>query len=372
MAVPDAPREVPRAAEAPRVRPLDAEQSSPSAPRPRGRVGVVLALVVAALVAGFLLGTGSVRESPEPLTRLGVAAEANGLAVAVDGLEDTLLVVATNGGRAMDIVMWPPHGALSMRAAPIAWTAVTIDGFPFGGFAAFDSSGRYLALAAPVSAESSAVLMAGRLEEQVVVATGVTGYAWNTSDPHQLAVEVEEDGLTRIRVMLGAPMSLVPATDLPANASLEAWGPWGFLTSVDDHLVLESIELRVRGEFLGAGPEVIVVATDTGVEVIEVGSRGDGGRMALDFRGSVAAVEAATGRVAIGGPDGLVAVTAEGARIAEIEHPFVERLDWSSDGRFIVFADRVDVLVLDLETGEITATGLGPSEAVMLRASAAG
>lgn len=350
-----------------KVRPLDTPEP-PWAPPPRAGRGIVTVLVaIGALAVGLLVGSG-VRDgaTATPLTKLGLAAEERGLASAIDGLDDALLVVATNGGRAMDVVMWPPSGALSLRPAPVAWSAVTIDGLPFEDFAAFDSSGRYVALAAPVAAESTAVLMAGRLEEQVVVASRVTGYAWHVSEPHQLAIAIEEDDVTSVEVMLGAPMSVMPVTELQPGAKLRAWGPWGFLTSQDGFLALSSVEFGVEGEFLGAGREVIVVATDGGVGVFPVGHRG-GPSTSLAFDGHTAAVESETGRIAVGGPEGLLVVTAEGEPVVELEHPFVERLDWSSDGRFIVFADRVDVFILDLETGEVTPTGLGPTEAVMFR-----
>lgn len=371
MAVPDAPTEVPTGAEEPSVRLLDhgAASTTEARSRPRGVV-VAAALVVAALVVGFLLGTGSVLESPEPSTRLGVAAETNGLATAIDGLEDTLLVVATNGSRAMDIVMWPPRGALSTRPAPIAWAAVTVDGLPFGDFASFDASGRYIALAAPVASEASAVLMAGRLEEQVVVATGVTGHAWHQTEPHQLAVAIEEDGKTTLHVMLGAPMSLSPVGELPDGARLVAWLQGGYLIrlggELEGVLAFAGGGGGFEGELIGADAHGLMLAIDEGVSVMDETFRPEQAWY-VAYDGTVAAREPDTGRIAIGGPQGMLVVTADGDRIAGLEHPFVERLDWSSDGRFIVFADRVDVFVFDLETGEVRATGLGPSEAVMFR-----
>lgn len=328
---------------------------------------MVVALVGAALVIGFLLGSGSVRETPDALTRLGVSAETNGLATAIDGLDDTLLAVATNGGQAMDVVMWLPRGRLVTRPAPVAWSAVTMDQEPFESFAAFDSSGRYVALAAPVPGESSSALMAGRIEEIVAVATRVTDYTWHVTEPHQLALVIAEGDTRTLHAMLGAPRSLSPLGEIPDGHRLAAWGPWGVVTSHEGRLHFQDPADVIEGDLLGAGRDVVVVGGD---EVVVFDAAARRVVVALDAADvSVAAVEDASGRIALGGPDGIVVFEADGTEMTRLDHRFVERLDWSSDGRFLVFADRIDVFVFDLQTDTVTTTGLGPSEAVLFRGS---
>lgn len=358
---------------APKVRPLDAGGGAapvparPGASPPGRRLLVVVLASVVALIAGVVLGAQRAREDPPAaVTMLGLDAEQHGLSRVVDGLDDTLLAAATNGGQAMDLVLWLPRGALIVRPAPIAWTAVTIDQDPFEDFAAFDSSGRYVALATPVAREASSVVLAGRLEEIVAVSTDVTSYVWHVSEPHQLAMVVDDGARRTLELMLGAPRTVVVERELAPGEELYAWGPWGFLTGVGGVLRTSGTGIEIEGEFLGAGPTAIAVSTPEGIHVVDPASGVV--TASLSITATAASFEPGTGRIVFTGPSGLVATEADGTIIVDLEHPFVERADWSSEGRFVAFADRVDVFVLDTETDTVTQTGLGPSEAVMLRA----
>lgn len=324
-------------------------------------------MIAAGVGGGWWLGSqAGVDLDQVPRSSLGLEAEQRGLARAIPGWTDTLLVVATNGSEAMDLVMWPPAGPLAIRPQAAAWTAVTLRQRPFDEFAAFDSSGRHIALAAPVAREESVVLLAGRLEESAAVASSVTSYAWHVTEPHSLAFIVDDGTGSFLELMRGAPRAAERFGVVPSGARIVAWGDWGFVVATEDGLEAIGSQSRIEGRFVAAGPDGVIVAAGNTLSLWDPASGA-----AQPVSGPADAVIAAFApdgdSVAIATPERIVIVDRAGETVYETAWSFVESLAWSSDGRHLIFADRVDVYALDLDSQAVIATGLGPSVAVAVR-----
>lgn len=319
-------------------------------------------------LAGLLLGwvLGSARDSPpEAVTRLGADAEAGGLTQTIPALSETVIAVGTNGSAAMDLALWPATGPLIIRPLPAAWTAITIDGKPFHAFAAFDSSQRYLALAEPVARDGTATLLAGRLEEVEPVATGVTSYVWHTSAPRALAY-VTEDAGTFVEVMLGAPRTVDRIGAVPDGAELVAWTDAGFLLQIGEQLSVWPDGPAIEGRFLAAGVSTVLVRIDDQIYRWDMESAIPS-PFSPDPGATVAVLDPDAGAALIAHRNGISVARSDGSLDELLDWPLVEYADWSTDHRFVVFADRRDVMILDTETEEVVATGLGRAVAVAMR-----
>lgn len=357
-----------------RVQPLPPEEGPPSVEpvRPK-RIPFLVFTLVAGIAGGIWIGASwsGDRTNTEAFTNLGAAAQSDGIAVAITGFADTLLAVGTNGSEPMELATWPPSGRLEMRALPAAWTAISFNGEPFADFAEFDASGKQIALAVPVAREQSVGLLAGRPEEPVPVATGVTSYVWHVETPRSLAYVVEE-GEAWIEVMSGAPRSVERIRTVDSGSELAAWGAWGFLRSHGSELMLlDSAQGRFLGRFLAASTDAILIQRSDELGVAEP----DGsGFASLGAAGNVssAAFDSLGERLAIGRSDGLTILSSTGERLFAVERPFIEDVAWSRDGAFVVFADRIDVHILELATGTVVTTGLGPAVDVATRSTAVG
>lgn len=214
-------------------------------------------------------------------------------------------------------------------------------------------------------------LLAGRPEEPVPVATGVTSYVWYVETPRSLAYVVEE-GQAWIEVMSGAPRSVERIRSVDSGSELAAWGAWGFLMSHGSELMLlDSGQGRFPGRFLAASTDAILIQRSDELGVVEP----DGsGFASLGAAGNVssAAFDRLGERLAVGRSDGLTILSSAGESLFAVEWPFIEDVAWSRGGAFVVFADRIDVHILELATGTVVTTGLGPAVDVATRSTAVG
>ncbi len=320
------------------------------------------------VAAGLWIGLSwNADDGDATITTLGPESQSAGFAEVVEGFPDVLLVVGTNGPRALDLATWPPAGRLELMPLPTAWTALTFTDGPFADFAAFDVSGRQLALASPVAREGTMTLLAGRPEAVVAVATGVTSYAWHLTRPRALAYVVG-DGEPWIEVMSGAPRSVERVRPVPAGGDLVAWGDWGFLLEAADGLtrISSGETTSYAGRFLAAAGSLVAVEASDSVGLVDLAT---GRHIPLDLAGDVvaAAFDRSGTRLALARPDSLVITSTVGQVTYDSPWSNAEYLAWSTDGRFLVFADRRDVMILDVDSGAIVATNLGPAVAVATR-----
>ena len=334
--------------------------------RKRSNRGRWIAAMLLAGALGVWAGSATLRQStpqpqevgPDPGTLVGAP---------IAGFEDVLLAVVTDGSRPLSHVMWPPSGDLEELALPASWSAVTFESGPFGQFAEFDASARQVALGAPVAGEERLALLAGRAEAVVVVATDVTSYAWHSTEPRRLAYVVEEGSDRFLDVMSGAPRATSRIEQIADGIELVAWTDTGFIFSSeagvtlgfgDEAQPLPGTVLDGRGQRLGLVSDGLVVIHD-----LETGASTE-----TAVAGTAARFDLRAERLAVAGPDAVVIVDAEtGAALHRYDLPLVGALAWSTDGEFLVVADRVDVRVIDIATGEITSLGLGPAVAVATR-----
>ena len=354
----------------PQVRPLPPGSDPP----PSSRAGRWVVLAAAAgLSAGLLLGSSPRSPDPRAEGSPPTADQSAGLGASVNGFPEVLLAVGTDGTRPMELTVWPPSGAVDRVALPASWTAITLSTGPFTDFAAFDMSGHQVALGAPVARDDSITLLAGRPESIVPVATGVSSYAWHSTVARALAYIIEDDGRRWLEVMSGSPRTVARVAEVEADVDLVGWVDAGFVLQSAGRVTVQD-ETRVThlsGRYLDAAAGRLLVERDGAVGYIDpITAR-------FDEIGVIDGI--AAGRVAPSGQllaiarsGGVEIRTANGGLLRVIDRINVEHLAWSSDSRFLILADRVEVFVIDTATGVLTALGLGPVVAVGTRSLAVG
>jgi len=354
------------------VRPLESPGTGDGAPprHPKGRWLAVAAGGVG-LVVGLLFGGGGRSENPAEAGSLSVLSpddQASGLALAVPDFPDVLLVVGTDGTRPLELLSWPPNGRLDRLGLPASWSAVTLPDGPFEDFARFDVSGRQIALAAPVARDNSITLFAGRPEAAVAVAGGVSSYAWHAANPHSLAYVVEDESGTWLEVMAGSPRSVQRIQPVTPGEELIAWLEAGFVMGGPDGLVLRGPDsaVAIDGSLLDAAESLVLLDRRSEIGYLEVPAGAyepsgiPGGAVIARFSPDQASV-------AVARPEAVEIWKTAGGSIFEADIPSVAHMAWSSDGRFLVVLDRVDVVVIDTADGSAIRLGLGPAVAVAVR-----
>ncbi len=345
----------------------------PDEPARRGHrtlVGAVAGLLIGMTLGALLARTEGAKTIETPVGRVPLLApeeHTSGLAASVPGFAETLLVVSPNGMEAMDMFSWPPTGPLQRSALPASWTAITLAAGPFTAFAAIDPSGHQVALAAPVAREGSLVLLAGRPAAVVPVATGVTSYVWHDSEEHSLAYTVVEPDGAWLEVMRGSPRLVERVAPVDSAARLVGWADWGFALADGERLAIIGPD-RIReleGELLAVTSDRLLIEHNGTVAFVDPG---DGSREEAGFAGGLrhADFDPSGSRLALVRTDGFEIVV-EGATVFSTLWPFVEQLTWTADGRYLVFSDRVGVLVLDTDGFDITALGISRAIALATR-----
>jgi len=193
----------------------------------------------------------------------------------------------------------------------------------------------------------------------------VSSYAWHATAPRSLAYVVEDEGRF-IEVMSGSPRSVERVGAVDGDAELVAWGDWGYLLQRDGELAVWPEGATVAGSFLSARGDDLLI-NSAGALISWNPRRGTTTQVAADPAATVAVFDAAKEAILVANPQGLAIIPADGDLEQLLEWPLINHAAWSSDGRFVVFADRVDVMILDRETGEVVRTGLGRSVAVGVR-----
>ncbi len=336
----------------------------------RALVGAVAGLLIGMTLGALLARTEGAITIETPRGRVPLLAteeHTSGLAGSVPGFDETLLVVSPDGIKAMELYSWPPTGPLQRSALPASWTAITLAEGPFTAFAAIDPSGRQVALAAPVAREGSLVLLAGRPAAVVPVATGVTSYVWHDSEEHSLAYTVVEADGTWLEVMRGSPRIVARVSAVDSAARLVGWADWGFALADGERLTIVGPDRthELEGELLAVTSDRLLIEHNGTVAFVDPG---DGSREAAGFAAGLrhADFDRSGSRLALARADGFEIVV-EGATVFATPWPFVEQLAWTADGRYLVFSDRVGVLVLDTDDFDITALGIPRAIALATR-----
>jgi hypothetical protein len=301
--------------------------------------------------------TSALAESPEttfqvPLTDPGVAS-------AVPGFPDAIVVIARNSSSSLDHLLWPLEGELRTRS------------MAGGDDAVLDAGSVFIAMSDGVPGLDGALLSMGRFNSIQPVASGVVSYAWHDSKGARLAFTQLEGEVTRL-FTVRADLNPVPVVDLPtASAAVVGWGDWGWaIQQTPDEIVL----LTPDGAFKDSEVGVAIATHESGwVFAME----GDEAKL-VSAGGGVRRIQSplsvGTVRGAVFSPDGskLVVMGSGGVALLEIETQEVMELmgfvtpsvSWSSDSRFVLAAAPLGVAVIDLEDEVVGYSILDPYFAV--------
>ena len=334
----------------------DGVAPAPSAPVSRpswllGAVGFFLGLGLGVLVVSPEPDTTD--DTPVPTTSaLAESAETTlesptadpGVAGAVPGFPDAVVVIARTPSSSFDHVLWPLEGEPRIRS---------MNG---GDDVVLDAGSQFIAMSDGVPGLDGSLLSMGRFNSIQPVTSGVVSYAWHDSEGARLAY-TQLDGEASQLLTVKADLNPVPVVDLPsASAEVVGWGDWGWaIQQGPDEIVL----LTPDGAFKDSEVGVAIATHESGwVFAME----GDEAKM-VSAGGGVRRIQSplsvGTVRGAVFSPDGskLVIMGSGGVALLEIETQEVMELmgfvtpsvAWSSDSRFVLAAAPLGVAVIDLE-----------------------
>ncbi len=290
----------------------------------------------------------------------------------IEGFPDGLVAAMRSDGRSLELAIWPLNGELYHRSITVG---TSMPPSPV----AFDSSGRLLATVVPSPGGDPGILYAGVPDSAVIIALGVTGYAWHDTAPTALAYTTREEEETLLWVTRRnlADSELVTRA-VGIEGGVVAWGDWGYAVQDGDSVVLLTengeIEDTHPGRFLASYATGWLAVQDERVSLLNAG----GGTRSLDREGL--RDDYTTGRFSRNG-ESLALLTRDGVSIVSLEEetgvvesgvePGVPQVVWSSDNRFVLYpggggrglrgivvVDTEDFSVQQVVSSE-TLTGLG-------------
>jgi hypothetical protein len=249
-----------------------------------------------------------------------------------------------------------------------------------------DSSGRFVAVEEPLADQEGSVLYAGYVRSVGIVATNVTGHAWDDEVPGRLVYSVERDGVVEIKAIDQQFTFLMPlaARRSWSGMTVTAAGPWGIALQGEapDRVLLLTPRGRPRGaldgrlmdsspdgQLLISRGETLYVLDDNGQEhQVLIGRDVRESNAIRDGLGPVvdASLLSDWYSLAVVGEGGVVMIGSRGARLfqGEIAGPGIVH-----DGHFAAVRRAAGGLwVIDLRTGgvsivfdgeDVTAIGMG-------------
>lgn len=272
-----------------------------------------------------------------------VRAEEFGLGEVVQGFQDALVGVATNGEDTVVHVLWP-RGRSAVERDTVG-----------GDDVRFDRSGSHIAVTTVASGGSD--LAVGRPNAVRPVASNVTSSIWHDSLSGQLSYTTVEDGVWRL-FKLTSGFSPREVVNAPGDEGrVAAWGDWGFAIQGGEGVTL----LNKEGQFKATHPGIAYASTDDGWlfmagEHLDLVSAG-GGVVRLDVSSErMGLVHAASFSpdgelLAIAGTNGVLVLPVRGdGEIREIVADDPSRMVWTGDSRFLVIPAETGVSIIDLDT----------------------
>ena len=331
-----------------------------------GAVGFALGLGLGVLVVSP--GPETAGETPVPTTAalaespgttLGDSVQDPGVAGAVPGFPDAIVVVARTPSSALDHVLWPLEGEPRVRS---------MNG---GDDVVLDAGSQFIAMSDGVPGLDGALLSMGRFNSIQPVASGAVSYAWHDSEGARLGYTQLDGDVSRL-LTVKADLNPVPVVELSsASAALVGWGDWGWaIQQTPDEIVL----LTPDGSFKDSEVGVAIATHESGWvfamegEEAKLVSAGGGVRRIQSplsvgtVRGAVFSPDGS--KLAITGSGGVALLVIETQEVTELMGFATPSVSWSSDSRFVLAAAPVGVAVIDLEGEVVGYSILAPHTAV--------
>lgn len=328
----------------------------PGAPSSRSSWFMALAGFVVGLGLGVLVVQPGVQDSgeagltsptiPETTTTSTsvVAPEALGAAAVIEGFPDAIVAVARTSGSALDHVLWPVSGEVTVR--PMTGGADVI----------LDVGSQFIALSEEVPGSDGRLLSMGRFNTMRAVASDALSYAWHDSTIGALSYTARR-GESTVLYSVRADLLSVPVAEITySDATLIAWGDWGWaLQQTSDEILLLNPDGEMKDIESGVGLAShptgwVLVAEGDAMKLVSAGGgvRGIGPSPDVgNIRGARFAPDAS--RVAVAGDSGVAVVNLETGEALDFATLPVSSLAWSSDSRFVLAPTASGVAVFDLE-----------------------
>lgn len=304
-------------------------------------VGLGAAIVFVTPTGSSPTPTSGAGEMAPPITSEDPEVPEPGISEVVEGFPDALVAIGRSAGSSLTHLLWPYAGGLN--TSPMAG----------GEEAAFDSSGRYLALTAQVPGADGVVLSMGRHNQIRNVAAGVTGFSWHDSRPGVLAFTTVSEGAWQLATVTSSFQPEVLMESESDIGRIAAWGDWGWALQSGTEVTL----LTTNGELKDTEPGTVLASHQTGWLFLEDNGpklvSAGGGVIILQTELAVGSPRAAVfspdgSRLAVAGPRGVSIVNLDSEAIETLDVP-ADTLGWSSDSRFLLAASGIGVTVLDGE-----------------------
>jgi len=316
------------------------------------------------LVVGLVLGAGLavlvLRTEPDRLTTATTVAGGvgdpgqEGIADMVAGFPDGLALVTGTVGQSLELLTWPSGEGPIQESIPVGASRPPNQ-------VLFDVSGRRIATLLPVPEESLGALVAGVPQNATIFATGVTGYAWHDSDLFRLAYTTlvdEELLLWTVRESRSEPELVVRAVGIVGRVA--AWGDWGFAIQDEDRGSV--ILFTPDGEIKDTHPGRILDSDGNGWMAIDrpglsLLSAGGGVRgleregLANDLLSGQFSDDRSRLAILTGDRVQVVDLGDDSVLIESDGRAGVPVLEWSSDGRFVLYPGTRGIWVVDTLTG---------------------
>jgi hypothetical protein len=329
------------------------EQRPPVRRSPSAWVWLVTGIAVGLLfgVVLFTPSTADVDElpaaaTPPPIASIEEPANPQGIADAIPGFSDALVVVTSDDGQSLNHILWPVERDKVTRSLPGGDS----------GKVSFDVSGTWIATATHVPDAEGFVLSMGRATFLAPLASNVASFSWHDEEPAFLSYTQIVDRQWLLWVVGPDRSPDLIARGLDDRGDVAAWGEWGWALQTQSGVVTlltSSGEINevYEGIVLDSHPTFGVVIDDDGLMLVSTSGVVRTLDTSLDSVGGAGAAEISPDgtRIAVVGIDGLKVLPFDGE--GELIHaPFTagpSQVTWSSDSRFVIVARAGGIIVAD-------------------------
>ena len=304
----------------------------------------------------FTPSTADVDELPAaatapPIASIEEPANPQGIADAIPGFPDALVVVTSDDGQSLSHILWPVERDKVTRSLPGGDS----------GKVSFDVSGTWIATATHVPDAEGFVLSMGRATFLVPLASNITSFSWHDEESAFLSYTQIVDRQWLLWVVGPDRNPDLIARGLDDRGDVAAWGEWGWALQTQSGVVTL---LTSTGEFkeahdgiaLDSHPTLGIVIDDDGLMLISTSGVVSVLDASVDSIGGAGAAEVSPDgtKLAVVGGSGLEVLPVDGE--GEVIHaPFTTgpfQVTWSSDSRFVIVPWVGGIIVVDtVETG---------------------